>query len=119
MGERGPLRTPMNANGAVITAESRDDKGRFIIGNPGGPGNPAAAIARIVRRAMEDATDPITIQGIWRKAQSLALQGNERMIIYVIDRIVGKPKEHVEINGALDTDVLRERLTEFLRERGA
>lgn len=93
----------------------RDTKGRFALGNAGGPGNPHADKASKIRAAMDEATDPDIIQGIWRKAQALALGGSEKMIVYVIDRVAGKAKESLELTGSIDNEEVRKNLIEHLR----
>ena len=113
-------RNQTEANG-VSDNNGRDNKtGRFLIGNPGGPGNPNASIARKIRSALDAATDTDKIQQIWRKAQDLALEGDTKMIIYVIDRVAGKPKESVELSGTVETSGEHRALAlEFLEKRDA
>ena len=74
----------------------------FQKGNPGGPGNPhAAQVARLRAMLLDSATDErmrATIDKLW----SMAADGDMVAIKEIFDRLFGKPKQAVELEGALE-----------------
>ena len=89
----------MDGNGEA-GSNGRDPKtGRFLPGNPGGPGNPHMSRTVLLQRELEDATDPKVIRAIWHRALKMAMEGDAKMIRYVIDRMCGKPKQAIELEG--------------------
>ena len=62
---------PVNQDKAV-----RDARGRFVPGNPGGPGNPYGAKDAALRRAFLNAVTPEQVERIARKLLELAEAGN-------------------------------------------
>jgi hypothetical protein len=74
------------------TQGSRNSRGQFAQGNPGGPGRPRGR-ASALRRAAEDAVSPEHIGAITRRAVRMALEGNLAAMMFVFDRTCGKPVE--------------------------
>lgn len=79
----------------------RDEHGHFLPGNKGGPGYPGAAKVFEFRKAIQEAVEPGVAAAIIRKAATLALAGNIDAMRLVLDRLVGKPTEHVKVEGDL------------------
>lgn len=80
---------------------ARDAKGHFLKGNKGGPGYPGAARVFEFRKAIQDAVEPEVAAGIIRKAAAMALGGNIEAMRLVLERLVGRPTEHVIVEGDL------------------
>src|SRR6266498_3475597 len=72
--------------------EDRDGKGRFTIGNKGGPGNPFAREVAGLRQALLKRINAEAIDRIAVKLISLAEDGNLQAIRMVFDYAIGKPK---------------------------
>lgn len=68
----------------------RDSKGRFIKGNPGGPGRPPAASAHEHRRAMLAAVGPDVVARVMRKLAAQALEGDVAAARLLPDRVLGR-----------------------------
>jgi len=94
------------ANGDNGLAEARDDKGRFLPGNPGGPGNPQARNVATWRRALADAVSPDDVTEVTRKLTEAAKAGEPWAIHEFMDRCFGKP--HVQIEFQADAEWRRE-----------
>lgn len=116
----------MTANGDHDPNGFRDPKnGRFLPGNPGGPGNPRAKVVEALRRAAIDAVEPAVIAGIMRKMCQLALEGNVQAATFVYDRLIGKDvRLHVradkqEIEASIETGLLRDPEIAAIIERRA
>ena len=74
-------------------ANGRDTKGRFIIGNPGGTGNPHARKVGQLRSAMLRAMTQADMRAIVAKLVELAKGGNVQAAKELIDRCIGRPVE--------------------------
>jgi hypothetical protein len=83
----------------------RNEKGRFLPGNPGGPGNPQARNVGAWRRALADAVSPDDIGEVVAKLTGAAKEGKAWAIRELLDRCLGKPTVQVEIGA----DVERQR----------
>ena len=70
----------------------RDENGRFLPGNPGGPGRPPSR-GKLLRQAAEDAITPEHVAAIIRKATRLALEGDVAAARLVLDRVCGRTPE--------------------------
>lgn len=70
----------------------RDERGRFALGNPGGPGG-SRRRAYVLRRAAEDAITPEHIAALVRKATRMGLEGNLGAMRLVFDRTSGRAAE--------------------------
>ena len=71
------------------TGSGRDEKGRFVAGNPGGPGG-SRRRAFTMRRAVEEAVSTEHLQAIVRRALRMALEGNLSATRLVLDRVCGR-----------------------------
>lgn len=74
-------------------ANGRDARGRFAVGNAGGPGNPHAARVGQLRAALLDAVTPADVRAIVSALVEQAKAGDVRAIREVLDRTLGKPVE--------------------------
>jgi hypothetical protein len=83
------IEMPTTTNGAG----ARDPSGRFLPGNPGGPGNPHARQVGRLRSAMLTAVDEGDLRLIVTKLVELAKAGNVIAAREVLDRCLGKPVE--------------------------
>jgi len=70
----------------------RDEKGRFVKGNPGGPGNPYSKQIAEFRRAIYRALTPEDIEAFVKRMYDLALQGNVVAIQFICRYCLGEPK---------------------------
>jgi hypothetical protein len=71
----------------------RDDRGRFLPGNPGGPGNPLAVRVSKLRSALLNAVTEDDMREIVRKLVSLAKDGDTVAARILFDRVLGRPVE--------------------------
>jgi hypothetical protein len=76
----------------MAAGEERDDRGRFVRGNAGGPGGSRRRACEFRRAAVEAITDK-HVAAIMRKATRLALEGDINAMKFVMDRVIGKPAE--------------------------
>jgi hypothetical protein len=67
----------------------RDEKGRFTVGNPGGPGGPRRRQSEL-RRAAEDAVTPDHVAAMIRRAARMALEGDLQAMRLVLERTCGR-----------------------------
>lgn len=97
-----PIADPIKDGGITV----RDQKtGQFLPGNPGGPGKPKGkhmtSLLREHLKTMARTKDGKMIsldQAIIRKLTEKAINGNDKSIEMVLDRIDGKPKESLDVN---------------------
>jgi len=87
-------------------AEARDNKGRFLPGNPGGPGNPQARNVATWRRALADSVSGDDVAQVAQKLIDAAKAGEPWAIHELLDRCLGKP--HVQIDLQADVDKIQE-----------
>jgi len=80
------------ANGNNGTKQ-RDERGRFLPGNPGGPGNPLAARVSKLRGVLLDAVKPEDMRAIVLKLVFLAKDGDTVAARILFDRVLGRPIE--------------------------
>src|SRR5688500_9887718 len=96
----------------------RDEKGRYLPGNPGGPGNPMAReMARVrlllARRVSDEVFDQVVQQLVL-----LALKGNLGAIRTLMQYKAGRPDPSVRVDElALDELRLRLQADELARRR--
>jgi len=83
--------SPNGANG-----HGRDRRGRFVVGNPGGPGNPHARTVAAWRRAFLEAVTPADIRKVARTLVRMAIAGDLGAIKELLDRTVGKAPRYSE-----------------------
>lgn len=68
----------------------RDDRGRFVRGNPGGPGNPHARQVARFRAALLEAVTDDDLRAIARKLVEESKAGNVSAAGLLLDRLLGK-----------------------------
>ena len=76
----------------VPTTNGHDKKGRFLPGNPGGPGNPHVHKVAKLRAAMLSAVTEKDMRAITKKLVTLATDGDLKAIELLLNRICGKPE---------------------------
>ena len=76
----------------MTSKPGRDDKGRFVSGNDGGPGRPKG-LGYELQRAAQEAVAPEHITALMRKAMRLALEGSLPAMRFVMERTVGRAPE--------------------------
>ena len=76
----------------VPTTNGHDKKGRFLPGNPGGPGNPHVHKVAKLRAAMLSAVTEKDMRTITKKLVALATDGDLKAIELLLNRICGKPE---------------------------
>lgn len=79
-------RSPNGGNG-------RDGQGRFLPGNPGGPGNPLAGRVHQYRTALAEAVTEDDIRAVIGKLVAAARAGERWAIRELLDRCLGKPMQ--------------------------
>ena len=115
---------------AKPNAGGQKPRGRpFKVGNPGGPGNPWPKLTQALKRAIADASDEpheehktrarALAEQLWKMAlgeisfpEDKTGAARRWAIKEVLDRALGKPKEHLELTGDFT-------LTEFYRALGS
>ena len=86
-----------SANGS----NGRNAQGRFVAGNSGGPGNPHAQRVAAVRAALMEA---VTDEDLRQIVQALVLKakgGDTMAAREILDRLLGKAKQEVQMGGGL------------------
>ena len=74
-----------------MPADNRDDRGRFVQGNAGGPGNPYARQVAEHRKALMDAVTPNDVKRVVRVLIDKALSGDIQAARILLDRLLGPP----------------------------
>ena len=93
-------------NGAAkALVETRDGRGRFLPGNPGGPGNPQARNVATWRKALAEAVSAEDVTQVAQRLVDAAKAGEPWAVRELLDRLLGKP--HVQIELQADTDYIR------------
>lgn len=90
----------------VITVAERDERGRFLPGNPGGPGNPMAARVAEYRRAAMDAVGVDEVRGVFRMLCDKALAGDVVAAKVLLDRLFGRATVFEEDTGEVRFEVV-------------
>lgn len=101
-------RSPNHANGP-----ERDERGLFVKGNKGGPGNPQIAQVARYRKAIWDAVSTQDVQDVIRAMVTNAKNGDVAAAKVVLERTAGKPPEEAE-KAADDMVALAQFLRQFL-----
>ena len=81
----------------------RDDLGRFVMNNKGGPGNPFARQVAALRQALIDSISPDDIQDVATRLLALAKDGNVQAAKLLLAYTIGKPQPAPEPD-RLDAD---------------
>ena len=68
----------------------RDDKGRFALGNPGGPGNPYVQRTTALRSVLLDAVSEDDVRDVVAMLIAKAKAGDIAAAREVLDRVIGK-----------------------------
>ena len=68
----------------------RDQRGRFSVGNVGGPGNPASKRVAALRTALLASVTPSDIEAILAKLIDAAKAGDTVAAREILDRTIGK-----------------------------
>jgi hypothetical protein len=77
----------------------RHDNGRFVSGNPGGPGRPRGCKpAETLRRALFDSVTAEQVVAVARKLHELALDGDVSAARCWLDHMIGRPVQAVELS---------------------
>jgi hypothetical protein len=100
-------RLPPVSNGPNGSADRGAD-GRFLQGNPGGPGNPHVRHLASLRRAVTGAVDEGRLRRIMLKLADMAEAGDIAAAALVLSYCVGKPTPAVDPDGVdrLELDAL-------------
>src|SRR5262249_3137424 len=85
---------PSPVKGAPVTG--RDGKGRFVRGNPGGPGNPFARQTAALRSALVRKMDEGRMERLAERLSGLARQGDVPAARLVLQYTIGKPTPAVD-----------------------
>jgi hypothetical protein len=80
--------SPNGGNGG-----SRDERGRFVTGNPGGPGNPLGGAVAKLRAALVEAVTPDAMRDIARGLIARAKRGDTAAAQLLFRHILGRPLE--------------------------
>lgn len=83
----------------VATAVERAPDGKFLRGNRGGPGNPHNKRVYELRKVLLDAVGDDDLRAIVAALITQAKLGDTIAAREVLDRVLGKPKQSVEITG--------------------
>lgn len=84
-------------------SNGRDAAGRFVRGNPGGPGNPRARRTAEIRAALVNAVSDEDLQDIVRALAGKAKAGDTVAAREVLDRVLGKATTPITVGEAEDT----------------
>ncbi len=102
-------------NGPI--GEGRDKStGRFLPGNPGGPGNPFARKVARLRSALLEAVTETDVAAVGRKLVSLALEGDTAAAKLVLDYLLGGPAPAVNPDRVADDEAQDLLLREIQRK---
>jgi len=107
--------SPNGANG------ERDGAGRFVAGNPGGPGNPYARRVARLRKVLLDAVTEDDVREVVGALVRQAKSGDVAAVRELLTRVVGKPVEALDPDRIdlyemqLDSELETERVCRSLR----
>lgn len=79
-----------------LDPSQRDEKGKFVKGWQGGPGNPSARRSIEIRRAFEEAITESDLKAIAKTLVKRAIAGDTDAAKIVLDRTLGKVVQPVE-----------------------
>lgn len=85
---------------------TRDNAGRFLRGNPGGPGNPQLIRFQHWQESLHRVVTPKRLDKIVKKLCELAEGGNVYAAREVLNRCMGKPKETIDATIQADVRTL-------------
>jgi len=93
-----------NGNDGLVA--TRDSKGRFLPGNPGGPGNPQAGNVGKWRQALAEAVSAEDLAEVTRKLVKAAKAGKPWAVRELLNRCLGKPSVQIDLQA--DVEAVRE-----------
>lgn len=76
---------------AATNVAVRDNRGRFVKGCPGGPGNPTLMRIAKLRSEIQQAVTPAEIRAVFRRLLTKAKAGDVESAKLVLNYAVGKP----------------------------
>ena len=72
--------------------DGRGEDGRFLPGNPGGPGNPYPRQVAALRNSILQAVTPKDIEEIIKAQIAQAKQGDTVAAKFILERVLGRPQ---------------------------
>ena len=84
----------------------RDERGRFAVGNPGGPGGPRRRQSEL-RHAAEEAITPEHVAAMVRKATRMGLEGDLAAMRLVFERTCGRSTQAPVATEPIDISIPR------------
>lgn len=102
-------------------SEDRDKRGRFVVGNPGGPGRPRRAIEREYLAAISEAVSLDDWRAIVGQAVKAAKEGDDKARAWLARYVIGDnpitltellARELLDIDADLEAQVKAEELSE-------
>ena len=88
-----------NGKNGTPSANGRNGNGTFAKGNAGGPGNPQSKAVNKFRSMLIESTTVEEFQAVRNALVKAAKAGQPWAVKEYLDRIIGKPKESVEVTG--------------------
>jgi hypothetical protein len=91
-----------SANGA--NGDLRDEKGRFLPGNKGGPGNPYVRETARLRSLIHDAVSDEDLKAVIARLVETAKQGGRGSAAAareLLDRLLGKARQHIDLDAEI------------------
>jgi hypothetical protein len=82
----------------------RTSKGTFAPGTVRGPGNPVAKRVHDLKQAVLNATTPAQVRAVLGKIREMAMAGDMQAAALWFDRVLGKAKEHAQVDVNLGSD---------------
>ncbi len=82
------------------TAGGFDERGKFTRGNTLGTGNPRAKHHAELRKAFRDCGTEDDVRAFYAKLRELALDGDVTALKLLLDHLIGRPIQALEISGA-------------------
>ena len=87
----------MSASPVPIGLNGRDEKGRFVKGNSGGPGNPNIRRLNQWRRAVSNTVTAKDLREVVKVLIARAKAGEPWAVRELLDRTIGKPQQPLAI----------------------
>lgn len=110
-------KTKTKTNGKNGNGFARNSKGHFAPGNKGGPGNPLNKKTHEFRRLLLESTTDEEALAVWSELKAKAMSGQPWAIRELLDRIIGKANQPLDIRARTEADEMGDDLVEFLRAR--
>lgn len=79
----------MSDNPSINGSNGRDERGRFAVGNAGGPGNPHVKKVQQLRSALLNATTARDVRAIVKRLISMARDGDVPAARLLLERVFG------------------------------